>query len=169
MMKQITFLFFIVLGIGCSTARKTNQKSVLAQPEQVMIKNISDTTIRLPRGTSQAVWAGSTLYVSGSLDPDMKIHPTTEQQTVGLLNYLKKFLESQHLTLGDVVMIRVYLGADPAKENKMDFAGMMTGYKQFFGTTEQPNKPARTTVQVILPAAEAGALIEIDLIAVRSK
>lgn len=134
-----------------------------------MIKNISDTTIRLPRGTSQAVWAGNTLYVSGSLDPDMKLHTTTEQQTIGLLIYLKKFLEKEGLTFGDVVMVRVYLGADPAKEGKMDFIGMQTGYKQFFGTAEQPNKPARTTVQVILPAGEAGALIEIDLIAVRSK
>ena len=59
--------------------------------------------------------------------------------------------------------IRVY---EP-KDGKMDYRGMMTGYKQFFGTKEQPNKPARTTVQVVLPAADSGALIEIDLVAVR--
>lgn len=34
---------------------------------------------------------------------------------------------------------------------------------------KQPNKPARTTVQVVLPAGERGALVEIDVIAVRSK
>lgn len=167
-MKQITFLFLILLSIGCSSAKKTNQKSFKPQPEKVLIKNVSDTTIRLPRGTSQAVWAGNTLYVSGSLDPDMKLHTTTEQQTVGLLNYLKKFLDKEGLTFRDVVMVRVYLGADPAKEGKMDFIGMQTGYKQFFGTPEQPKKPARTTVQVVLPAADAGALIEIDLVAVKS-
>jgi enamine deaminase RidA (YjgF/YER057c/UK114 family) len=49
----------------------------------------------------------------------------------------------------------------------MDFAGMMAGYTQFFGTKDQPNKPARTTVQVVLPAG--GALVEIDLVAVRPK
>lgn len=167
-MKQITFLFLIFLSISCSTTKKTNQKSFIPKSEKVLIKNVSDTTIRLPRGTSQAVWAGNTLYVSGSLDPDMKLHTTTEQQTVGLLNYLKKFLDKEGLTFGDVVMVRVYLGADPAKEGKMDFIGMQTGYKQFFGTPEQPNKPARTTVQVVLPAADAGALIEIDLVAVKS-
>jgi enamine deaminase RidA (YjgF/YER057c/UK114 family) len=51
----------------------------------------------------------------------------------------------------------------------MDFAGMMAGYTQLFGTKDQPNKPARTTVQVVLPAAARGALVEIDLIAVRPK
>jgi len=51
----------------------------------------------------------------------------------------------------------------------MDFAGMMVGSIQFFGTGDQPNKPARTTVQVVLPADARGGLVEIDLIAVRPK
>lgn len=168
-MKQVTYLLIGLLGIGCSTVKETNQKAITSNSNRPLIQNLSDTTIRLPRGTSQGVWAGNTLYLSGSLDPDIKIHPTTEQQTIGLLNYFKKFLVAQHLTLGDVVMIRVYLGADPAKDGKMDFIGMQNAYKQFFGTPDQPNKPARTTVQVVLPAADAGALVEMDLIAVRSK
>ena len=107
--------------------------------------------------------------MSGRLDPDMKTHNDTKSQTVGLIKDIQRFLESQKLTLGDVVMMHVYLGGDPAKDGKMDFAGMMAGYTQFFGTKDQPNKPARTTVQVVLPAAASGALIEIDLIAVRPK
>lgn len=121
----------------------------------------------LPNGTSAAVWAGNTLYVSGSLDPDLKSHTDTESQTVSLLKFLQQLLESQKLTLGNVAMMHVYLGADSAKGGKMDFAGMMAGYTQFFGTKDQPNKPARTTVQVVLPAGVRGALIEIDLVAVR--
>jgi enamine deaminase RidA (YjgF/YER057c/UK114 family) len=116
-----------------------------------------------------AVWAGDTLYVSGWLDPELKTHQDTKSQTEGLIRDIQKLLESQKLTLGDVVMMRVYLGGDPAKEGKGDFAGMMAGYTQFFGTKDQPNKPARTTVQVVLPAGSRGALIEIDLIAVRQK
>jgi hypothetical protein len=46
---------------------------------------------------------------------------------------------------------------------------MTAGYTQFFGTKDQPNKPARTTLQVVLPAGTRGALVEIDLIAVRPK
>jgi enamine deaminase RidA (YjgF/YER057c/UK114 family) len=99
----------------------------------------------------------------------MKTHTDTTSQTVGLIKDIQKFLESQKLTLGNVVMMHVYLGGDPAKDGKMDFAGMMAGYTQFFGTKDQPNKPARTTVQVVLPAAARGALIEIDLVAVRPK
>jgi len=118
---------------------------------------------------SGAVWAGDTLYISGWLDPDMKSHTDTASQTVGTLKDLQKFLESQKLTLGDVVMVRMYLGGDPAKGGKMDVAGMTAGYRQFFGSKEQPHKPARTTLQVVLPAGERGALVEIDMVAVRTK
>jgi enamine deaminase RidA (YjgF/YER057c/UK114 family) len=118
----------------------------------------------LPIGTSAARWAGNTLYVSGSLDPDLKTHTDTKSQTVGLITYLQKLLESQKLTLSDVVMMHVYLGGELGKP---DFDGMMAGYTQFFGTKDQPNKPARTTVQVVLPAGARGGLIEIDLVAVR--
>ena len=55
------------------------------------------------------VWAGDTLYVSGWLDPDMKTHTHTASQTVGLIKDIQKFLESQKLTLGDVVMMHVFV------------------------------------------------------------
>jgi enamine deaminase RidA (YjgF/YER057c/UK114 family) len=116
---------------------------------------------------SGAVWAGNTLYVSGWLDPDLKTHTDTKSQTVGILADIQKLLESQQLTIGDVTMVHVFLGNNPVTNGQPDFAGMMAGYTQFFGTKDQPNKPARTTVQVVLPAASRGALIEIDLTAVR--
>ena len=75
--------------------------------------------------------------------PDLKTHTDTKSQTVGTIKEIQKLLESQKLTLGDVVMMHVYLAADPAKDDKMDFDGMMAGYTQFFGTRDQPNKPAR--------------------------
>ncbi len=114
-----------------------------------------------------AVWAGNTLYVSGWLDPDMKADTDTKSQTVGILEDVQKLLASQHLTMGDVVSMHVYLGTNPATNGKPDFAGMMAGYTQFFGTRDQPNTPSRTTLQVVLPAASRGALVEIDLIAAR--
>jgi enamine deaminase RidA (YjgF/YER057c/UK114 family) len=97
----------------------------------------------------------------------MKTDTDTKSQTVGIFEDIKKPLESQKLTMGDVVMIHVFLGNNSATDGKPDFAGLMAGYTQFFGTADQPNKPARTTVQVTLPAASRGALIEVDLIAVR--
>jgi enamine deaminase RidA (YjgF/YER057c/UK114 family) len=154
-------LVLVVALIGPLTASAQNVTRIPLPPSQ----NPSNADLPL----SGAVWAGDTLYVSGWLDPDIKTHPDTESQTVGILKDIQKLLESQNLTMGDVVMMHVYLGADPAKDGKMDYRGMMVGYKQFFGTKDQPNKPARTTVQVVLPAGERGGLVEIDLIAVRSK
>lgn len=154
--------------------------AVLVSALLVPLPAFAQTTKRIPLPPSQnprnadlpisaAVWAGDTLYVSGWLDPDRKTHTDTTSQTVGILKDIQKLLESQKLMLGDVAMMRVYLGADPAKGGKGDFDGMMAGYSLFFGTKEQPNKPARTTVEVVLPAAGSGALVEIDIIAVRQK
>ena len=159
MIKHLPLL--AVALIGSLTASAQNTKRIPLPPSQ----NPSNADLPI----SAAVWAGDTLYVSGWLDPEMKTHTDTTSQTVGIIRDIQKLLESQKLTLGDVVMMRVYLGTDPAKDGKADFAGMTAGYSQFFGTKDQPNKPARTTLQVVLPAASRGALVEIDLIAVRPK
>ena len=160
MMIKHLFLFAIALIVSM-TASAQNTKRIPLPASQ----NPSNSDLPI----SAAAWAGDTLYVSGWLDPDMKTHTDTTSQTVGIIKDIQKLLESQKLTLGDVVMMRVYLGADPAKGSKADFGGMMAGYAQFFGTRDQPNKPARTTLQVDLPAAGRGALVEIDVIAVRPK
>jgi enamine deaminase RidA (YjgF/YER057c/UK114 family) len=68
--------------------------------------------------------------------------------------------------MGDVVKMTVFMVADPTKDNKLDFAGLMSGYTKFFGTAEQPNKPARSAVQVAALVAP-GALVEIEVIAVK--
>ncbi|WP_254062459.1 RidA family protein [Acidobacterium sp. S8] len=117
---------------------------------------------------SQGVWVGDTLYLSGMMASTLA-SPTpgdTKEQTVSTIQQIQKALEAQKLTLGDVVMMHAYLAGDPAKGGKMDFAGFMAGYTQFFGTKDQPNKPARSAMQVAALAAPTG-LIEIEVIAVR--
>jgi enamine deaminase RidA (YjgF/YER057c/UK114 family) len=157
--KHLLLLAVALMGSLTASAQKTKQIPLPAS------QNPSNADLPI----SAAVWAGDTLYVSGWLDPDLKTHTDTESQTVGVIKDIQKFLESQKLTLSNVVMMRVYLGGDPAKDGKVDLAGMTAGYSQFFGTKDQPNKPARTTLQVVLPAASRGALVEIDLVAVRPK
>jgi enamine deaminase RidA (YjgF/YER057c/UK114 family) len=126
---------------------------------------------------SSAIWAGDTLYVSGQLpaptppaDPSKgdkpRIQGDTKAQTINTLNVIQGILKEQGLAMGDVVQMSVWLSADPAI-GKIDFAGMNEGYKQFFGTKEQPNKPVRATVQAGLVIPDA--LIEIAVVAVRSK
>jgi enamine deaminase RidA (YjgF/YER057c/UK114 family) len=119
------------------------------------------------------------LFVSGLLadlhDPkaakdSFAAYGDTATQTTSILNKLKGVLQSQGLGLGlgDVVQLRVFLVGDPAKGGKLDFAGLQDGYTPFFGSAEQPNKPARTAIQVVaLPLP--GGLVEIEAIAARKK
>lgn len=117
-----------------------------------------------------------TIYVSGTVPQPVNPKATspvdkygdTKTQTVSVLNQIKTMLEKQNLSMGDVVMMHVFLAGDPNKGGQMDFAGMMAGYTQFFGTSEQPNKPARSAVQVAALAIP-GVMVEIEVIAVRKR
>lgn len=128
------------------------------------------------RPIASGVWAGDTLYLSGQMaspitpaDPakgTAAVYGDTEAQSMSALTKIQQLLKEQGLGMGDVVMMHVYLAGDPAKGGKLDFAGMMASYSKFFGTPEQPNKPARSAMQVAALAAPWG-LVEIEVIAVR--
>lgn len=152
-----------------TAALPTVPPSALAQSRKEIPLPPSQNPSNASLPISGAVWAGNTLYVSGWLDPDLKTHTDTKSQTVGIFEDIKKLLESQKLTRGDVVMIHMYLGGPITGDSKTDVAGMTAGYTQFFGTEDQPGKPARTTTQVVLPSGPRGALVEVDLVAVRKQ
>lgn len=90
----------------------------------------------------------------------------TKTQTISTFKKIKAVLEKQGYSLKDVVKLTVFVTGDPKLGGKMDFAGFNAGYKEFFGTAENPNLVARSTVQV---AALAGPnfLIEIEAVAAR--
>jgi enamine deaminase RidA (YjgF/YER057c/UK114 family) len=130
-----------------------------------------------PISAAVTVHSGSTMYyLSGALPPVVdKTAPKgsaaafggdTAAQTKGALGAIKATLARLGLGMGDVIKMTVFLAGDPAKGGKMDFAGLMAGYTQYFGTPEQPNKPARSAVQVAALAAP-GALVEIEVIAAK--
>lgn len=117
----------------------------------------------------------TTVYVSGAVPPviDEKAEKNTPAaygdttaQTASVLKSIEKTLGGLGLTMGDVIKMQVFLVGDPAKEGKMDFAGFMKGYTQFFGTAEQPNLPSRSVFQVA-GLANPGFLVEIEVTAVR--
>ena len=89
-----------------------------------------------------------------------------ETQAASALTNIKASLAKLGLSMGDVVKMTVFMVADPTKDNKLDFAGLMSAYTKFFATPEQPNKPARSAVQVAALVAP-GALVEIEVIAVK--
>jgi enamine deaminase RidA (YjgF/YER057c/UK114 family) len=126
-----------------------------------------------PISASVEVPAGSRLvYVSGTV-PDvadanapqgsMQRYGDTATQTRSVLRRIQAQLREHGLTLGDVVMMRVFLVAPPGQA-RMDFAGMMTAYREFFATAAQPNRPARSTMQVA-GLVDPGWLVEIEVTA----
>ena len=106
---------------------------------------------------SQAVKAGSLLFVSGQipLDPASGevVEPTIQAQTTRSLNNLKAILEQAGGSLDSVVKTTVFL------KSMDDFAEMNKVYQSFF----QTDCPARSAVQVArLPK---DVLVEIEAIA----
>ena len=129
-------------------------------------------------GIASGVWVGDMLYLSGQLPTPITpadrakgvaaVYGNTQAQAESVFGKIQTLLKAQGLDMGDVVMMRVYMAADPAMENTLDFAGMNAAYARFFGTPEQPNKPARSTFQVAALVA-AGALLEVEVQAARGK
>ncbi|MGI8612261.1 MAG: RidA family protein [Sphingomicrobium sp.] len=128
-----------------------------------------------PIATSVSVPPGVQLvYISGTVpDPanpaaaagSAERFGDTETQTRSVLSKIEAALTQRGLGLGDVVMMRVFLVA-PEGQQRMDFAGMMRAYRERFGTVQQPNKPARSTMEVA-GLVDPGWLVEIEVTAAR--
>jgi enamine deaminase RidA (YjgF/YER057c/UK114 family) len=158
-----TVLAVAMMAAGCS----------LSTQAQTVVKHIQDDKAAIARG----VWAGDTFYLSGQLaSPITPADPAkgtqadygdTKAQAASVFAKIQAALKEQGLDMKDVVKMTVFLGPDP-KTGKLDFAGMQSEYVKFFGTKEQPNKPARSAFQVAALAAP-WALLEIEVIAVKTK
>jgi len=124
--------------------------------------------VTVPAGSRMVFVSGATAEVANPSAPtgSFAAYGNTETQTVSVLKSLAASLARVNMGLADIVQLRVFLVGDPDKGGKMDFAGLQAGYTQFFGTKEQPNLPARTTVQVA-GLAGPGLLVEIDAVAAK--
>jgi enamine deaminase RidA (YjgF/YER057c/UK114 family) len=116
----------------------------------------------------------TTYYISGT--PSGPMNPSipqgspgrwgdTAQQTDDSLNKIEAILKQLGLNFGDVVKATVFLVGDPAKGGAIDFPAMNKEWGKRFGSADQPNKPARSTVKVEL--ATPGALVEIEMVAAK--
>ena len=123
-------------------------------------------TIEVPAHADQ-------LFVSGKgprpTNPDAeradRTYGNTETQARSTFNQIKAAVEKAEWSMSDIVMVRVYLVADPAT-GSMDFSGFNKAFLEFFGTEDQPNKPVRAVVEVA-GLAVGGWLIEVDVRAAR--
>lgn len=121
----------------------------------------------------------TTLYLSGQLaaplDPTKKVPPAqlsiadfgdTKTQTLSVLAKIKAILIEHGFAMRDIVKLTVFVAGDPKLGGKMDFAGMNDGFKQYFGTAENPTTVARSTIQVAALAGPA-YLVEIEATAAK--
>lgn len=156
----------VALMAGCAMSMQAQEGEV--------VKHIQSDKSPLATG----VWVGSTYYMSGTLaspvTPEDKakgtpaVYGDTRTQTTSILTKIQAALKEQGLDMKDVVKMTVFLAGDPAKGGKGDVDGMNASFREFFGTKEQPNKPARSTVQVAALVVPWG-LLEIEVIAAKSK
>ena len=163
------------MKIKCGVMAAALMAVACAMQGQVVVKHLQPNE-KSP--IANGVWAADTLYLSGQLASPVTpadaakgtpaVYGDTKTQALSALSKIQALLKEQGLDMKDVVKMTVFMAGDPALGNKLDFAGFQAAYSQYFGTKEQPNKVARSAMQVAALAAP-WALVEIEVIAVRQK
>lgn len=90
----------------------------------------------------------------------------TKTQALSVFGRMESSLEALGVGFGDIIKMTVFLVGTEATGGRLDFAGFMEAYTQYFGTEAQPNLPARSAVQVAGLAAP-GMLVEVEVIIAR--
>lgn len=155
---------------GAPTVTRTYSNPAYSDPAVAAAQKLPDgslsplayiaTTVAVPA-------AYETVYLSGVL-PEIPTPPAApgdaEAQAQNVFRKIGSILRAQGLSEADVVSMTIYMWAPEGQG--MDFSGMMRAYARVYGTPEQPNRPARTTVQVARLGVP-GALLEVAVTAVR--
>jgi 2-iminobutanoate/2-iminopropanoate deaminase len=126
------------------------------------------TGVSLSAGTPLVILSGQVppaLSTTGPADA-IETYGDTKTQATGTFHKIEALLAKEGLGMKDVVKLTVFLAGDPKLGGKLDFKGFGEAYAQFFGTKEQPNKVARSVVQVVA-LANPGFLVEIEAIAAK--
>lgn len=110
--------------------------------------------------------------VPGPANPDAErgsreYYGDTEAQAMSVFGRMQDSFEDLGVDFGDIIKMTVFLVGDPEMDGKMDFAGFMRAYTKFFGTEEQPNKPARSAIQIAGLAGGPYMLVEIEAVIAR--
>ena len=126
--------------------------------------------VEVPTGISQIFHSGMVPYPANpdATSGSQEFWGDTETQTNSVFARLETSLKGMGLDFGDVVKMTVFLVGVPEQQGRMDFEGFMRAYRNYFGTTKQPNLPARSVVQVADLVAQ-GMLVEVEVILARPK
>jgi enamine deaminase RidA (YjgF/YER057c/UK114 family) len=140
--------------------------------------------VRHPGSTQSPILSGVSvpsdatyLYLSGQVPAvidatkattDAAAWGDTRTQAISTFQKIEALLKAQGQGLGDVIKLTVFLVGDPRLGGKLDFQGFNAAYAQFFGTPGQPNKVARSVVQVVA-LANPLFLVEIEATAAKAQ
>ena len=107
--------------------------------------------------------------VPGPVNPEAKkgsraYYGDTETQALSVFKRAEASFKELGVGFKDVIKMQVFMVGDPEMGGKMDFSGFMKAYTQYFGTKEQPNKPARSAFQIAGLAGGPNMLIEIEMV-----
>ncbi len=172
MTKTIAASLALLIALGAAPA-------ALAQASPTAIVRHANTPPGLILQGVTVPAGAKMLYLSGQLaapiDPTKKVAPAaltiadfgdTKTQTISVFTKIKTILAAQGYAMSDIIKLTVFVAGDPKLDGKMDFAGMNDAFKMFFGTAENPNTVARSTVQVAALAGPA-FLVEIEATAAK--
>lgn len=161
-MKKVTIIGLLLLGSAYANADVTRYP----------LPNNST----FPIAQAVEVSANTTLvYHSGTLpspaNPDAEqgsreFWGDTEAQANSVFENMSASLEKLGLDFGDVIKMTVFLVGDPELDGRMDFGGFMKAYSKHFGTEAQPNKPARSAIQ-IAALARPDVFVEVEVVLAR--
>jgi 2-iminobutanoate/2-iminopropanoate deaminase len=161
LIRAFVLSFGLLAAVQASAAEITRHSN---NPEALILQAVT-----IPAGSEILMLSG---MLPTPIDPTKKPDSIasfgdTKTQTISTFERIKATLEAQGYAMSDVVKLTVFLTGDPALGGKMDFAAMNEGYKMYFGSGTNPNKVARSTVQV---AALAGPyfLVEIEATAAKA-
>ena len=159
-MRVWPLIAFAFAGAACASVQPAAEIRRLGSAQSPIMASVE-----VPPGARLVYVSGTIPDVADPSAPQGSVqrYGDTATQTRSVLRRIEAQLREHGLGLGDVVMMRVFLVAPPG-EARMDFAGMMTVYREFFGTAAQPNRPARSTMQVA-GLVDPGWLVEIEVTA----
>lgn len=153
LLAALTLGFALVGAAGAAQAQNTH-----INPTNAFISR----AVKVPAGSEMLYVSGITPRPTnvGAPAGTPPVFGDTKTQTASILGQIGEILTSQGYGWEDVVMMRVLLVGDPAKDGKMDFAGMMESYNAVYGKLAK--KPARITSQVAALVAP-GMMTEIEV------
>ena len=177
MKKTMTVISLLLVTIaGCSM--ESDPTTVGSSAGPIVTRHPLPNNSTFPIARAVEVSADTVLiYHSGTVpgpanadaDRDSRdYYGDTETQALSVFGRMQQSFDDLGVGFGDVIKMTVFLVGDPELGGRMDFGGFMKAYTQYFGTEAQPNKPARSAVQ-IAGLAGAGMLVEIEVVIARPK